>query len=40
MNHVAAADQGSFEKNLGCPVKREFELYGDMEEASIRECLT
>ncbi|KAM0207092.1 hypothetical protein ACHAPA_004971 [Fusarium lateritium] len=36
MSHAAAADQGSFEKSLGCPVKMEFQLYSDMQEASIR----
>ncbi|KAM0231051.1 hypothetical protein ACHAP5_011200 [Fusarium lateritium] len=36
MSHAAAADQGSFEKSLGCPVKMEFQLYSEMQEASIR----
>ncbi|KAM0199495.1 hypothetical protein ACHAPI_003257 [Fusarium lateritium] len=36
MSHAAAADQGSFEKSLGCPVEMEFRLYSDMQEASIR----
>ncbi|KAJ4156698.1 hypothetical protein NW754_008341 [Fusarium falciforme] len=39
MDHVAAADQASFEKGLGCGVNGEFELYRKMQEASIGECL-
>ncbi|KAJ4310339.1 hypothetical protein N0V84_011022 [Fusarium piperis] len=39
MGHVAAADQASFEKGLGCKVNKEFELYRKMQEASIEECL-
>ncbi|UPL02585.1 hypothetical protein LCI18_013519 [Fusarium solani-melongenae] len=39
MDHVAAADQASFEKGLGCKVNKEFELYRKMQEASIGECL-
>ncbi|WKT41757.1 protein of unknown function DUF1338 [Fusarium oxysporum f. sp. vasinfectum] len=39
LSHVAEADQGSFEKSLGCQVKREFELYSEMQEVSIRGCL-
>lgn len=39
MDHVAAADQASFEKGLGCKVNEEFELYKKMQEASIEECL-
>lgn len=39
MSHGVGADQDSFEKNLGCVVKKEFELYTEMQEASIRECL-
>ncbi|KAM6516101.1 hypothetical protein FALCPG4_014286 [Fusarium falciforme] len=39
MDHVAAADQASFEKGLGCKVNKEFELYRKMQEASIEECL-
>ncbi|KAI8656798.1 DUF1338 domain-containing protein [Fusarium sp. Ph1] len=38
MEHVAAADQASFEKGLGCKVNKEFELYRKMQEASIEEC--
>ncbi|KAJ3457569.1 hypothetical protein FSOLCH5_012143 [Fusarium solani] len=38
MDHVAAADQASFEKGLGCKVNKEFELYRKMQEASIEEC--
>ncbi|CAG7566440.1 unnamed protein product [Fusarium equiseti] len=39
MSHSVGADQGSFEKSLGCVVKKEFELYSEMQETSIRECL-
>ncbi|KAF5673434.1 DUF1338 domain-containing protein [Fusarium heterosporum] len=39
MGQVAAADQRSFEISLGCSVKSEFELYNDMQQNSIRECL-
>ncbi|KAF4992766.1 hypothetical protein FGRMN_6919 [Fusarium graminum] len=39
MSQVAAADQRSFETNLGCSVKSEFELYNDIQQNSIRECL-
>ena len=39
MSHSVGADQDSFEKSLGCVVKKEFELYGAMQDASIRECL-
>ncbi|KAJ4263118.1 hypothetical protein NW762_006739 [Fusarium torreyae] len=39
MSHIAAADQDSFEISLGCTVKKEFELYSGMQEASIRKCL-
>ncbi|KAJ3543502.1 hypothetical protein NM208_g2126 [Fusarium decemcellulare] len=39
MEHVAAADQASFEKGLGCKVNREFELYSQMQNASIEQCL-
>ncbi|KAF4344278.1 DUF1338 domain protein [Fusarium beomiforme] len=39
MSHMAEADQNSFELSLGCHVKKEFELYSEMQEASIRECL-
>ncbi|RSL43572.1 hypothetical protein CEP53_011630 [Fusarium sp. AF-6] len=39
MDHVAAADQASFEKGLGCKVGKEFELYRKMQETSIEECL-
>ncbi|KAH6953161.1 hypothetical protein DER45DRAFT_370253 [Fusarium avenaceum] len=38
MSHAAAADQDSFEKSLGCPVKSELKLYDAMQEASIKEC--
>ncbi|GKU15478.1 unnamed protein product [Fusarium langsethiae] len=38
MSHTVGADKNSFEKSLGCRVKKEFELYSDMQEASIREC--
>ncbi|CEI66035.1 hypothetical protein FVEN_g4554 [Fusarium venenatum] len=38
MRHTVGADKGSFEKNLGCAVKKEFDLYSEMQEASIREC--
>ncbi|EEU41878.1 uncharacterized protein NECHADRAFT_101902 [Fusarium vanettenii 77-13-4] len=38
MDHVAAADQATFEKGLGCKVNKEFELYRKMQEASIEEC--
>ncbi|KAL6921014.1 hypothetical protein ACHAPO_006268 [Fusarium lateritium] len=38
MRHTASADKGSFEKSLGCAVKKEFEMYSEMQEASIREC--
>ncbi|RFN45665.1 hypothetical protein FIE12Z_10111 [Fusarium flagelliforme] len=39
MSHSVGADKGSFEKSLGCVVKKEFELYDEMQETSIRECL-
>ncbi|RTE78310.1 hypothetical protein BHE90_007210 [Fusarium euwallaceae] len=39
MDHIAAADQASFEKGLGGKVGREFELYRKMQETSIEECL-
>nr|CEG05452.1 unnamed protein product [Fusarium clavum] len=39
MSYSVGADQGSFEKSLGCVVKKEFELYSEMQETSIRECL-
>ncbi|KAM0558225.1 hypothetical protein ACHAPJ_004910 [Fusarium lateritium] len=39
MSHITAADQTSFEISLGCTVKQEFELYSEMQEASIRKCL-
>ncbi|KAM0354203.1 hypothetical protein ACHAPU_001239 [Fusarium lateritium] len=39
MSQVAVADQRSFEISLGCSVKSEFELYNDMQQTSIRECL-
>ncbi|KAM5356475.1 hypothetical protein ACJ41O_003121 [Fusarium nematophilum] len=39
MGQVAAADQASFEKGLGCSVNKEFEFYSEMQEASISECL-
>ncbi|KAF9769679.1 hypothetical protein IL306_012883 [Fusarium sp. DS 682] len=39
MSHVAEADQSSFELSLGCQVKMEFELYSEMQRASIRDCL-
>ncbi|KAF4451856.1 hypothetical protein F53441_5175 [Fusarium austroafricanum] len=39
MSQIAAADQGSFESSLGCKVKKEFELYSEMQEASIKKCL-
>ncbi|RSM02293.1 hypothetical protein CDV31_011014 [Fusarium ambrosium] len=39
MDHVAAADQETFEKGLGCKVGKEFELYRKMQEVSIEECL-
>ncbi|RGP71678.1 hypothetical protein FSPOR_3210 [Fusarium sporotrichioides] len=38
MSHTVGADKNSFEKSLGCRVKKEFELYSEMQEASIREC--
>ncbi|KAG8676298.1 hypothetical protein FPOAC2_02392 [Fusarium poae] len=38
MNHTVGADKDSFEKSLGCTVKKEFDLYSEMQEASIREC--
>ncbi|SCO55136.1 related to DUF1338 domain protein [Fusarium fujikuroi] len=39
LSHVTEADQESFEKSLGCQVKREFELYSEMQEVSIQGCL-
>ncbi|KAH7136957.1 hypothetical protein B0J13DRAFT_677722 [Dactylonectria estremocensis] len=39
MDQVAAADQTSFEKALGSRVSKEFELYSEMQQASISECL-
>jgi uncharacterized glyoxalase superfamily metalloenzyme YdcJ len=38
MSHTVGADKNSFETSLGCRVKKEFELYSEMQEASIREC--
>ncbi|UZP34887.1 hypothetical protein NXS19_002703 [Fusarium pseudograminearum] len=38
MSHTVGADENSFENSLGCSVKREFELYSEMQEASIRRC--
>jgi uncharacterized glyoxalase superfamily metalloenzyme YdcJ len=38
MSHTIGADKGSFEKSLGCAVKKEFDLYSEMQEASVREC--
>lgn len=35
---VAVADQGFFEKALGAKVKKEFELYTEMQNASIAKC--
>ncbi|RGP72610.1 hypothetical protein FLONG3_6618 [Fusarium longipes] len=38
MSHIVGADKSSFERSLGISVKEEFELYSEMQEASIREC--
>ncbi|KAL2670738.1 hypothetical protein Neosp_014539 [[Neocosmospora] mangrovei] len=40
MDQIAAADQATFEKGLGCKVNKEFDMYRRMQEASIKECLT
>ncbi|CAH0057894.1 unnamed protein product [Clonostachys solani] len=38
-DQVAAADQGSFEKALGGKIHNEFELYEEMQENSILNCV-
>ncbi|KAJ4263364.1 hypothetical protein NW762_006183 [Fusarium torreyae] len=39
MGQVAVADQASFEEALGCRVSKEFDLYAEIEQASISRCL-
>ncbi|KAL4726707.1 hypothetical protein ACLX1H_005596 [Fusarium chlamydosporum] len=39
MSHSTGADQNSFEKSLGSAVQKEFDLYSEMQEASIKECM-
>lgn len=38
-SHSMTADQSSFEKALGCPIRNEFELYRAMQEESLSSCL-